>query len=209
MIFSFPPPPSSLPSPQEWNRTLPLISRRAASRPQRAAAVTGGRECLFISLFLTLPKGTHPLKTVNGLWFRSVCAQLSYLIKYLRPLIGPSGSGPCGHTPQRSPRQVSNAACMRTNAPGVHAKLKNKKGRGNERKAASRVWVTQWQRLPGGGGGAGRSSREVQPFVWGGGGGGPLPLPRYQLLTFGEEAASLQRGSGPASPREHAPAACC
>lgn len=121
---------TSLPSPQEWNRTLPLISRRAASRPQRAAAVTGGRGCLFISLFLTLPKGTHPLKTVNGLWFRSVCAQLSYLIKYLQPLIGPSGSGPCGQTPQRSPRQVSNTACMRTNAPGVHAKLQKKKGKG-------------------------------------------------------------------------------
>lgn len=77
------------------NCTLPLISRRAAYRPQRALAVTGGRECLFISLFLTLPKGTYPLKMVNGLWFRSVCALLSYLIKYLQPLIGPSGSGAC------------------------------------------------------------------------------------------------------------------
>ena len=76
--------------------TLALISRRAASRPQRTPAVTGGRECLFISLFLTLPKGKYPLETVNGLWFRSVCAPLSYLIKYLRPLIGPSGSGPGG-----------------------------------------------------------------------------------------------------------------
>lgn len=81
---------------QEGNRTLPLISRRAAYRPLRTRAVTGGRECLFISLFLTLPKGTYPLKTVNGLWFRSVCALLSYLIKYLQPLIGPSGSGPGG-----------------------------------------------------------------------------------------------------------------
>lgn len=81
---------------QEVNCTLPLISRRAACRPQRALAVTGGRGCLFISLFLTLPKGTYPLKTVNGLWFRSVCAPLSYLIKYLQPLIGPSGSGPGG-----------------------------------------------------------------------------------------------------------------
>ena len=78
------------------NRTLPLISRRAAYRPPRVRAVTGGRECLFISLFLTLPKGTHPLKMVNGLWFRSVCAVLSYLIKYLQPLIGPSGSGSAG-----------------------------------------------------------------------------------------------------------------
>lgn len=56
----------------------------------------GERECLFISLFLTLPKGTYPLKMVNGLWLRSVCAALSYLIKYLQPLIGPSGSGPGG-----------------------------------------------------------------------------------------------------------------
>lgn len=84
------------PTLQEGNCTLPLISRRAAYRPQRALAVTGGRGCLFISLFLTLPKGTYPLKTVNGLWFRSVCALLSYLIKYLQPLIGPSGSGPGG-----------------------------------------------------------------------------------------------------------------
>lgn len=81
---------------QEGKSTLPLISRRAAYRPRRARAVTGGRECLFISLFLTLPKGTYPLKMVNGLWFRSVCAVLSYLIKYLQPLIGPSGSGPGG-----------------------------------------------------------------------------------------------------------------
>lgn len=88
IFFSFP--------LQEVNCTLPLISRRAACRPQRALAVTGGRGCLFISLFLTLPKGTYPLKTVNGLWFRSVCAPLSYLIKYLQPLIGPSGSGPGG-----------------------------------------------------------------------------------------------------------------
>lgn len=84
------------PTLQEGNCTLPLISRRAAYGPQRALAVTGGRGCLFISLFLTLPKGTYPLKTVNGLWFRSVCALLSYLIKYLQPLIGPSGSGPGG-----------------------------------------------------------------------------------------------------------------
>lgn len=84
------------PSLQEENRTLALISRRAAYRPRRARAVTGGRECLFISLFLTLPKGTYPLKTVNGLWLRSVCAALSYLIKYLQPLIGPSGSRPGG-----------------------------------------------------------------------------------------------------------------
>lgn len=60
----------------------------------------GERECLFISLFLTLPKGTYPVKMVNGLWLKSVCAALSYLIKYLQRLIGPSGSGPGGQTPQ-------------------------------------------------------------------------------------------------------------
>lgn len=89
-------PSSSSSSCRRGNRALPLISRRAAYRPPRARAVTGGRECLFISLFLTLPKGTYLLKMVNGLWFRSVCAVLSYLIKYLQPLIGPSGSRPSG-----------------------------------------------------------------------------------------------------------------
>lgn len=51
---------------------------------------------MFISLFLPLPKGADPLETVNGLWFRSVCAPPSYLIKYLRSLIGPSRSRPGG-----------------------------------------------------------------------------------------------------------------
>lgn len=83
-------------SPQERNCTPPLISRRAASSAQGARAVTRGRECLFISLFPTLPKGADPLKMVNGLCFRSVCARLSYLIKYLQRLIGPSRSRPAG-----------------------------------------------------------------------------------------------------------------
>lgn len=87
---------SSPPLLQERRQTLALISRRVAYGPQRALAVTGGRECLFISLSLTLPKGTFPLKMVNGLWLRSVCAALSYLIKYLQPLIGPGGSEPGG-----------------------------------------------------------------------------------------------------------------
>lgn len=66
---------------------------------------------MFISLFLPLPKGADPLETVNGLWFRSVCAPPSYLIKYLRSLIGPSRSRPGGGGASPQPLHGKQAAC--------------------------------------------------------------------------------------------------
>lgn len=63
---------------------------------------------MFVYFILSyLPKGAEPLKMVNGLWFRSVCAPLSYLIKYLRRLIGPNRSRPGGEAPHRSPCMAS------------------------------------------------------------------------------------------------------
>lgn len=83
-------------APQERSCTPPLISRRAACGT-RGAGLSPEEEnvCLF-HYFFPPPKGADPPKTVNGLWFRSVCARLSYLIKYLRSLMGPSRSGPAG-----------------------------------------------------------------------------------------------------------------
>lgn len=52
---------------------------------------------------------------VNGLWFRSVCALLSYLIKYLQRLIGPSGCRPGGQTLQQGLCMVSMQRWARAN----------------------------------------------------------------------------------------------
>lgn len=102
-----PPPPPRRPPPRSSR-----IARRLSLAGELHPALRGPRlspgegECLFISLFPALPKGAEPLKMVNGLWFRSVCAPLSYLIKYLRPLIGPGRSRPGGGggAPRRSAR---------------------------------------------------------------------------------------------------------
>lgn len=95
---------------------------------------------MFISLFLPLPKGADPLETVNGLWFRSVCAPPSYLIKYLRSLIGPSRSRPGGGgAHHRSPCMAS-----RRRASTCKRQKKNKK-------RGMKADVRLLRRLPGGG----------------------------------------------------------
>lgn len=102
-----------LPSPP---RRRSGIARRLSLAGERRAALRGravarGGECLFISLFLALPEVADPLETVHGLWFGSVCARLSYLIKYLQPLMGPSRSRPAGETPRRRPCMASRRRC--------------------------------------------------------------------------------------------------
>lgn len=83
-------------SPKDANGALALISVGAAHKPRRALRRHWGKTMFVYFIISYLPKGTYPLKMVNGLWLWSVCAALSYLIKYLQPLIGPSGSRPGG-----------------------------------------------------------------------------------------------------------------
>lgn len=66
---------------------------------------------MFISFFLPLPKAADPLETVHGLWFPSACAPPSYLIKYLRRLMGPRRSRPAGEAPRRRPCMASRRRC--------------------------------------------------------------------------------------------------
>lgn len=163
-----PPPRRPPPSPQQQNCTPPLISRRAASSAQGAAAVTGGGGMFVYFIISCFTKGRPAAAMVNGLWFRSVCAALSYLIKYLRRLIGPGRSGPGGGGGGGAPRRSARVANGRRRE-GARARGRQKLG---VDAGARPLWFSRGGYL--GGGGVNRV---------------PLP-PVHQLLT-------LARGHAP------------
>lgn len=76
-----------------------LISRPAIRRPRRASPSCHRGKRMFVSCItgplhqrarVCLRVCVCAVHTLNGLWWNaSVCAALSYLIKYLQPLIGP------------------------------------------------------------------------------------------------------------------------